>query len=136
MTNIKIIIMTHGNLGREFHNTVQDIMGSSDDIEIFDVYRSESIDSIKENLDSLLNRLLEDNAVLILTDMIGGTPSNISIKYLKNSMVEVLTGVNLPVVITALNKRKSVDSVQKLAEIVTEAGKKSIVNCRIMMNAL
>ncbi|MGM0441593.1 MAG: PTS sugar transporter subunit IIA [Elusimicrobiota bacterium] len=128
--NIEIIISTHGNFGRELLNSVDSIMGKTDGIEQFNVLRSQAFDKIKEDFKKLMNRKLEDGAILIMTDMVGGTPTNIALPYLKEDTVEIVTGLNLPMLIKAVSKKDKIKNVNQLARIVEEAGVKSILNCR------
>jgi PTS system mannose-specific IIA component len=76
-------------------------------------------------IEEKVSLLDKGEGVLILTDMLGGTPSNISLSFLKEEMVEVLTGVNLPMVIAIAQARAEMD-LSRLAEMAQEAGKTSI----------
>jgi PTS system mannose-specific IIA component len=81
----------------------------------------EILKSVQEKISSLN----KGKGVIILTDMFGGTPSNISLSFLQDDMVEVLTGVNLPMVIAIVQNRSDM-KLNKLAEKAQEAGKMSI----------
>lgn len=128
--SIKLLIVTHGELGREIFSSTRDIMGKTGDVEVYSIYRDCSAEQIKNDIEELLNNLLKDSAVLVLTDMLGGTPTNMTLPFLRNENIEIITGVNLPMLITALNKKNEVNNVRKLSQIVNEAGIKSIVDCR------
>lgn len=123
---IKLLIITHGSLGEEFLKTVREITGKDEDIEVFGIFRCDPVSKIKEHLNHLVERLTKTGALLILTDIFGGTPMNLSIPHLASDRVEIITGVNLPMLITAVYK-KEVKDVKKLADIVLSAGLKSIV---------
>ncbi|MBN2406422.1 MAG: PTS sugar transporter subunit IIA [Elusimicrobia bacterium] len=127
--HIKVLIITHKKMGQELANTARSIIGPRD-IEVFGIPYSKGIDEIKKEFGELMKRLLSDSAVLILTDMIGGTPTNISMGYLKDEKVEIVTGVNLPMVITALHKKDEIKDIRKLAEIITNTGIKSVIDCK------
>lgn len=121
-----ILVVTHANLGQALIETVEFITGSSLEQTAFI-----SID-IKEQADVLLAKIKkgiksvqDDNGVLIFTDMFGGTPSNLSYSFLDEGKVEVISGVNLPLLLRASNLRTTMD-VAPLAESLVEFGKKSI----------
>lgn len=133
--DIKLLICTHNDFGRELYKTVQDIMGSKDGIKVYSVFNCQPVEQIKENFKKLLNSLLKKNSVLILTDILGGTPTNIAMPFLKNKNVELVTGVNLPMLITAIHKKNELQDVRKLAQVVGNSGKKSIVECRSHINS-
>ncbi len=127
---IKLLVITHGEFGLQLYNAARDIMGKVEDVEVYGIYRTQSVQQIKDDLKNLIDIFLKDSAVLILTDMLGGTPTNMVLEFLNNNKVEVITGINLPMFIVALNKKKQVEDVKKFTEIVCEETKKSIVNCR------
>ncbi len=127
---IKLLVITHGELGLQLYNAARDIMGKVEDVEVYGIYRTQSVQQIKDDLKNLIDIFLKDSAVLILTDMLGGSPTNMVLEFLNNNKVEVITGINLPMFIVALDKKKQVEDVKKLTEIVCEETKKSIVNCR------
>ena len=122
-----IIIVTHGQLGDVLIETAEIIFTTKPDALI-----SVSID-LKEDAEKLRKKIHEaiktvgaQNGVLILTDMFGGTPSNLSYSFLEEGRIEVLSGVNLPVLIKAINIRHKETDLHRMAEIIEEYGKKSI----------
>ena len=122
---IGLLIVTHSNLGREILNAAEFIVGrveAADSVSITETTDSESIHKmIQEKVQALDN----GQGVLILTDMFGGTPSNISLSFLKEEMIEVLTGVNLPMVL-AIARNRSEMKLGKVAKTAEEAGRMSI----------
>jgi len=119
---IKIVIATHNGLGRAYLDTLQLIMGKQENIEIVEVDINTSLDSLK----NVINNQVDASAgTIILTDMFGGTPSNISIPYSVKDKVEVVFGLNLPMLITAVSKRSKM-KLGELAEAVAKAGRDSI----------
>ncbi|NLB34836.1 MAG: PTS sugar transporter subunit IIA [Elusimicrobia bacterium] len=131
---IKILIVTHGQMGGEFVKTASDIIGSAGEIEFFPVTRDFSADEIKSSFSQLMEKLLSDSAVLILTDMLGGTPTNISMPFLENDSVEIVTGLNLPMLIRTIQRKTAVESLKELASIAAGAGAEGVVNCREVFN--
>ena len=123
---IGIVIVTHRSLADALIDAAEFIIGGK-----IEAVTPVSID-ISENVDVLRNKILKgmkqvksSEGVLILTDMFGGTPSNLSYTFLKEGQVEVLSGVNLPILIKAIDSRKDSELTQ-LAECLEAYGKKSI----------
>ncbi len=122
-----ILIVTHANLGNALIEAVEFILDAKID-NIFFI----SID-IKENVDSLHKKIKQGikkvrkkgSGVIIFTDMFGGTPSNLSYSFLKEGDVEVVSGVNLPMLLKAVNIRDKMD-ITEAAETLVKFGKKSI----------
>ncbi|MFH1414722.1 MAG: hypothetical protein ABIH89_01380 [Elusimicrobiota bacterium] len=131
--NIKLLIITHGNLCEVLRDVAADIIGPDEDVMVYGIYRNQCINDIRSGLESLISGILEENAVLVLTDMFGGTPSNIAIPFIDNKNVEIVTGANLPMLVTACSLKKRVQGVRELAEKIFSEGVKSIIDCRSRM---
>lgn len=123
---IGIVIVTHKQLGDALIDAADFILGGRPEAVV-----SVSID-INENAEKLRGKIVkgmkavnQNNGILILTDMFGGTPSNLSYSFLEEGRVEVLSGVNLPILIKAVNTRDKT-GISELAAILEESGKKSI----------
>jgi len=123
---IGIVIVTHCNLGDALIDAAEFILRGKPEKTV-----SVSID-LNENAEKLRKKILggmkevnEGDGVLILTDMFGGTPSNLSYSFLEEGRVEVISGVNLPILIRALGTR-SESSLSELAANIEVFGKKSI----------
>ncbi|MBZ4671810.1 PTS sugar transporter subunit IIA [Deferribacterales bacterium Es71-Z0220] len=123
---IGIIILTHGSLGVELLKTAEMIIGKQDKVDILSVQSGSSLSELATRLDSLKEKYQNDG-LLILTDMFGGSPSNIAMAYLDDKNVEVVTGVNLPMIIKAFSIRKDVASPQELAKFASNTAKDSII---------
>ena len=122
---IGLLIVTHCDLGKELLNAAEFIVGRMDAVEVISITQTTDSEEIRKMIEDKIAVLNKGQGVLILTDMFGGTPSNISISFLKDKMVEVLTGVNLPMVIAIAQNRSNL-ALSKLAEKAQEAGKMSI----------
>jgi len=122
---IGMLVVTHLDLGREFIRAAEFIVGrieASDTVAISDTTNS---DKIRKTLESKIAELDSGDGVLILTDMFGGTPSNLSLSFLAQDRVEVLTGVNLPMIIFIHQNRAGM-KLKDLAEMAQEAGRTGI----------
>lgn len=118
-------MITHAKLGRELVNAAEFILGKIDNLETIAVEGTPEAEHLKRQLAASLERLDQGQGVLILTDMFGGTPNNISLAFLNPGRVEVVTGINLPMLIKAATARKKND-ISSLGEIVGEAGRGAI----------
>ena len=123
---IGILIVTHKNLGDALIEAADFIIGSeSEAIEAISIDINEDPEKLRKMITQGIKRVKQQKGVLILTDMFGGTPSNLSYSFLEEGKVEVLSGVNLPVLIKAINAREKME-LEALTECLEEYGKKSI----------
>jgi len=122
---IGLLIVTHSNLGREIINAAEFIVGRVEAADAVSITETTDSEGIRKMIQKKIEALDRDQGVLILTDMFGGTPSNISLSFLKEGEVEVLTGVNLPMVL-AIARNRSDLKLSEVAKTAEEAGKMSI----------
>ncbi len=123
---VGILVLTHGDLGVQFINTARLIgISSEESLMALNIDPSDSPDTIRERVSKALKSVNSGNGVLILTDLFGGTPTNISLTFMEEGKVEVVTGLNLPMIIKAINARNDTDLVE-LARMASDAGKESI----------
>ncbi len=123
---IGALIVTHGNLAHELLNAARQIEADVAGIEAVPLEWNDSVDDAREKIRAALERISRDRDVIIFTDMFGGTPSNISLSFLEKGRVEVVTGVNLPMIVKfAMVKTESKD-VATLAHVISEKGSKAI----------
>lgn len=122
---IGLLIVTHCDLGKEFLSAAEFIVGRIDAAEAISITESSDSEKIRKLIQEKIAALDKGQGVLILTDMFGGTPSNLSLSFLKEGVVEVLTGVNLPMIITVAQNCTDLKLIE-LAEKAQEAGKMSI----------
>lgn len=122
---IGLLIVTHCDLGKEFLKAAEFIVGRMDDIDVISITQASKSEEIRKMIEDKIAVLNKGKGVIILTDMFGGTPSNISLSFLEDEMVEVLTGVNLPMIIAIVQNRSDME-LSELAAKAEEAGKVSI----------
>ena len=122
---IGIIIVTHGNLALELKSAMEHILGIQKNIEIISIKPDDDLEIKKSALEVSIKKVDEENGVIILTDMFGGTPSNLAISLLKIGKVEIISGVNLPMLIKLVGLRDSND-LQKVATESKESAQKYI----------
>ena len=124
---IGALIVTHGQLANELLSAAQRIeteigIGA---IEAVPLEWTDSVDEAHEKIRLALARLGTDS-VIIFTDMFGGTPSNISLSFLEKDRVEIVTGVNLPMIVKFATMQRDARDVCSLAHVITEKGSKAI----------
>ena len=123
---IGILIVTHCKLGSALIDAAEFIIGSRpEDMEPVSIDLNENAEKLRKKISDGIKKVEQNEGVLILTDMFGGTPSNLSYTFLEEGRVEVVSGVNLPMLIKALNIRGKQD-LAHLAATVETFGKKSI----------
>jgi PTS system mannose-specific IIA component len=119
------IIVSHGKLAEELLNALNIILGEAVNIEAISIGWYDDVEESKIKINQSLKRVDQKNGVLIFTDMFGGTPSNLSFTFLKAGQVDIVTGVNLPMLIKFVSLQRSYD-LKKVAKKVVEQGQKNI----------
>ena len=122
---IGLVLITHAQLGKELINASEFILGKLENTASVAVDGSPDADRLHTQLEKAIKQVDDGDGVLILTDMFGGSPNNVSLAFLEDGKAEVVTGVNLPMVIKAATSRKDT-GLEKLAQMVSEAGRDSI----------
>jgi PTS system mannose-specific IIA component len=123
---IGALIVTHGNLAHELLNAARQIEADVAGIEAVPLEWSDTVDEAREKIAAALSRIGHDRAVIIFTDMFGGTPSNISLSFLEPNRVEIVTGVNLPMIVKFAMVKQDAKDVSTLAHVISEKGSKAI----------
>jgi PTS system mannose-specific IIA component len=123
---IGIVIVTHRQLGDALIDAVEFIIGDRPDTMVsVSINLNENVDKLREKIAAGIKKVDKKKGVLILTDMFGGTPSNLSYSFLEEGRVEVISGVNLPILIKAADIQTDME-LSELAEHLESFGKKSI----------
>jgi PTS system mannose-specific IIA component len=106
---IGVVVVTHGQLATELVNAAEMIVGDLPQFTAVSIGWHEDVDDAREDIARAIERVQAGDGVLLLTDMFGGTPSNLGITFLEKDKVEVITGVNLPMLIKIAGFRSSSD---------------------------
>ena len=122
---IGVLITTHGNLGSELIKAAELIRGSLKGIMHISVDQTKGVEDLKKEISTAIKKLDQGRGVLILTDLFGGTPSNISLSFMKEGKVEVITGVNLPMLLKLPDIREGM-SLKEFAQNIKDYGIKNI----------
>ena len=124
---IGIVIVTHGQLGNALIEAAEFILGNRPEaIESISIDLNENAEKLRNKIARGIKKVQDREGILILTDMFGGTPSNLSYSFLEEGHIEVLSGVNLPVLIQAASLRGKEMNLEELAANLEIFGKKSI----------
>jgi len=119
------IIVSHGKLAEELLNALTIILGEVLNIEAISIGWYDDVEESKKKINKSLKKVDQKNGVAIFTDMFGGTPSNLSFSFMKDNKVEIITGVNLPMLIKFVSLQRS-NNLKEAARKVVEQGKKNI----------
>jgi len=122
---IGIVVVAHFNLAREMVAATELIVGKQEQFAYVDIFPDEDVEKIKSTVIGALKSVNSGEGAIILTDMFGGTPSNISLSFLEEGKVEVVTGVNLPMLIKLVTYRRD-KTLGELAGFISNYGKKNI----------
>jgi PTS system mannose-specific IIA component len=122
---IGVIITTHGSLGNELIKAAELIKGKLEGVSSVSVDQKKAMEEIKKEMSSSIKKLDSGQGVLILTDLFGGTPSNLSLSFLKEGKLEVVTGVNLPMMLKLYDKRQEMN-LKEFAFYIKDYGRKNI----------
>lgn len=126
---IGVIIVTHGELGQQLLKTSEDIVGQQKGVVNVTLLPEEGIDDLRAKINQAFKEVDAGEGVIILTDMIGGTPTNTSLSLAHSEHIEVITGVNLPMLLELFSYRQ-VMLLEALSNKVCLSGQKSVVNAK------
>jgi len=131
---IGLVVITHGQLAVEFLRTAEMIIGPIGGCRAISIDRNSSVDEATVSLRQAIAEVGgDDEGVLILTDMFGGTPTNIAADFLAGGRIDILTGINLPMLIKAARARYQRD-LTELAELLREYGQQAILRPADLLN--
>jgi mannose PTS system EIIA component len=121
---IGLVLVAHAGLARELLKAAEMIVGRIEKAEAIGITAKDSVEQIRDSVAGAIEKV-SGGGVIIMADMFGGTPSNMSISFLKDNEVEVITGVNLPMVIKFASDRDKL-GVAELAATLKKCGLESI----------
>ncbi len=122
---IGLVVVTHIDLGAELLRAAEFIVGRIEGARAISVTEASESERVRKEIQARISELDSGDGVIVLTDMFGGTPSNLSLSFLAEDRVEVLTGVNLPMIIF-MHQNRSRMPLEQLAEKAQEAGRMGI----------
>ncbi len=122
---IGLVLVTHGRLADEFRNAVEHVVGPQPGLETVCIGPDDDMEGRRRDIMAAVDRADTGTGVIVLTDMFGGTPSNLAISVMKPGRVEVIAGMNLPMLIK-LSSVHLQDDIQTAVLTAQEAGRKYI----------
>lgn len=120
-----LLVISHGRLAEELVQAATTIVGPVEALEAVSIGWDDDVSRAQANVEAAVARVGGDEGVLILTDMFGGTPTNIALSLLDEARVEVVTGVNLPMLIKFTNLREQI-GLQEVSRRIAEQGRRAI----------
>ena len=132
---IGVLVATHGEMTKGLFDAIDMICGTQEKFSIVSLKRGQDAESFGEELGEKINELNSDEGVVVLVDLLGATPMNQSaLNLYKSDKVEVITGVNLPMVVTATMERDYFSDIKELVEKIKNDGKDSVCSVRELLN--
>jgi Phosphotransferase system, mannose/fructose-specific component IIA len=122
---IGMILVTHGNLAEEFVHAMEHVVGDQADVATVCIGPNDDMEQRRSEIAQSIENVDSGNGVIILTDLFGGTPSNLAISLMQAGKVEVIAGINLPMLIR-LAKARECASVREAAAAARDAGRNYI----------
>jgi PTS system mannose-specific IIA component len=122
---IGVVVVTHGQLATELVNAAEMIVGDLPQFTAVSIGWHDEVNDAREDIAKAIERVRGPEGVLLLTDMFGGTPSNLGMTFLEKDRLEVITGVNLPMLIKLAGSRQSADLLA-LAKEMRQHGRDAI----------
>ncbi len=125
---IGIVVVTHGQLARELVAAAEMIIGEIPNVTSVSIGWQESPEDAEREIEAAIDRVESGKGTVVLTDMFGGTPSNLSLTFLEKGRVEVVTGVNLPMLIrlASLREEEEGDDLREVAAQAMREGKENV----------
>lgn len=125
MHKIGAVIVSHGRLANELLAAAETVVGDVENIAAVSIGWHDDVEAAKAEIDRAIKSVSKGAGVLLMTDMFGGTPTNISAMFIEEGEIEIVTGVNLPMVIKFATYGDDAD-LDQIAKEVEEQGKQSI----------
>ena len=122
---IGLVLVTHGRLAAEFITAMEHVVGPQEAIEAICIGPDDDMEVRRRDIAEAIGRVDAGQGTIILTDLFGGTPSNLAISLMKSQNIEVIAGVNLPMLIRLESARKAM-TVHSAVSAAREAGRKYI----------
>ena len=122
---IGMVLVTHGRLADEFVSALEHVVGKQEHLATVCIGPDDDMEQRRKDILNSVARVDKGKGVVLLTDMFGGTPSNLAISVIDKANVEVIAGINLPMLIKLASVRKT-DTLMNAANSAQEAGRKYI----------
>jgi mannose PTS system EIIA component len=122
---VGVVVVTHGQLAVELVNAAEAIVGDMAHVQAVSIGWHDDVEHARQEIGRAIARVATPAGTLVLTDMFGGTPSNLAVTFLVPDRVEVVTGVNLPMLLKLATLRRA-DTLHEVARLVREHGQGAV----------
>ena len=122
---IGLVLVTHGALANEFRSALEHVVGPQEHVEAVAIGPEDDMEARRNDILACIDAANQGDGVIVLTDMFGGTPSNLAISAMQSRGVEVIAGVNLPMLVKLARVRAD-KPIKEAVRIAAEAGRKYI----------
>ncbi len=123
---VGILIISHGRLAEALIISVQSLIGNLQKVKGISVWPKEGEEEIRNRIQKGMAEVNDGSGVLILTDILGGTPTNLTLSFVQDESVEIVTGVNMPMLLT-LSSYRNGQSLREVCKLAKQAGRRSII---------
>jgi mannose PTS system EIIA component len=131
---VGILIVSHGRLAEALISSVQFIVGNLQRIKGVSIWPRDRTEEVRDRIKKGMNEVNDGDGVVILTDIFGGTPTNLSLSFLEDEKVEVVTGVNMPMLLTLSSYRKG-RSLREIGKLVKKSGRRGIILAKELLRS-
>ena len=122
---IGLLLVSHGRLADEMKAAMENVVGPQEAVETVCIFPNDDMEGRREEIQDKLDTVDKGEGVAVLTDMFGGTPSNLAISVMERKNIEVIAGMNLPMLIK-LAQIRGTHSLRESSELAQDAGRKYI----------
>ena len=126
---VELVVLTHGNLAFALKETSEMLLGEQRNISVFGLSLGESTDELREQVADAMEKVSPSREILVLTDMVSGSPFNIACSLLNRFQFEHLTGINFPLFLEILSNRDEL-SAHELVEMCLNVGNETIKDAK------
>ena len=127
---VGILIVSHGRLADALISSVQSLVGNLEKIRGVPIWSKNREEEVKDRIQKKMAEVDDGDGVVILTDILGGTPTNLSLSFLEDEKVEVVTGANIPMLLTLASYRKG-KTLREISSLVKESGRRIVLARKI-----
>ena len=122
---IGVVLVSHANIAKEMVEVIQHIVGPQENLESISIFPKDDMENKRQEIIESVKKVESGKGVIVLTDMFGGTPSNLAISVMEDEKIEVVAGVNLPMLIKMMSVREK-KNIKEIIKTSQESGRKYI----------
>jgi len=131
---VGVLIVSHGGFAEALISSLQLLVGKQQKIRGVSIWPKDQEKEIKDRIRQEIVKVNDGDGVVILTDVLGGTATNLSLSFLENEKVELVTGVNMPMLLTLSSYRKG-RSLRGIGKLVKKSGRRSIILAKQLLES-